>query len=787
MPLTWNLSLAAWLGVPLLPIRRLLLRDLLVLILGLMALGLGISWWAQQQALARQAEARARTALAHLDQGLHQHLEGTQTLGALLETWWQRGLLEPVEPERAARLVMPLLSHQESVTSLNLCRADGRSLLFLRLAGNWSLRELQDPGPRARIRWSRLDSTGLVLSQEPWAAMDYDPRTRPWFQGALQHRSPIWTEPYSFYTTRDPGITYTLPVHGDGGLQGVVALDFLLDDLTALVWQAQPTPGSRCLVVDDQGRTLILPQEVPFLSSTGRREAFLQPLGAGFLSPQAKIIQDGRALDTPNRLRQGGSTLMGLASPFEGPPGIHWRLVLTVPEDDLLGSAWLRIGSGLALALISLGLAVWRIRVIAQRVVEPITKLSAAAVALGQGQSPEPVHSGIQEIQLLDGALQQAHASLEAQHQLQGQLEHSQRMETVGTLAGGIAHDVNNQLTAILGQLNLCQEILPEGHALQRRLQRAEDATLRCAQTTKALLSFSHQSKPALVQLDLNHLVQETATLLERVLGGRIRLNLNLAPELPAIPGDPVQLEQVLMNLGVNARDAMPEGGSLTLSTRRAHKDQVCLEVQDSGPGIPEAILPHIFEPFFTTKEMGKGTGLGLAMVFAILKAHHGEITAEVPPEGGARFRILLPVTHAPSGPVSTGATRPHNLPHGLAGKRILLVEDELLLRDMLADALTLARVQVAVAPDGAVAWRAWQAGSFDAIVSDHRMPDCTGLELLNRLRASGAKVPFVMISGQGLEDMEDSLSGDPHLRLLPKPFELPRLISVLEEILAQA
>ncbi len=770
-----------------LPIRRLLLRDLLVLILGLLALGLGISWWTQQQALSRQAAARARTALAHLGQGLHQHLEGTRILGALLETWWQQGVLDPTEPERAARLLLPLLAHQDSVTSLNLCRADGRSLLFLRLAGAWSMRELQDPGAHAHIRWFRLDAAGGVLGQEPWSPMDYDPRTRPWYQVARQHRAPLWTEPYTFYTTRDPGITYTLPVQGADGGQGVVALDFLLDDLTTLVWQAQPTPGSRCLVVDARNRALILPKETHFETAQGRREAFLRPLGKTFLGPQARVALSSRTLGTPQRQWLGGAAIMGLAAPFEGPPGIHWRLLLTIPEDDLLGSAWLRLGTALALAVISLGLAVWRIRVIARRVVGPITTLSTAAVALGQGQSPEPVQSGIQEIQLLDGALQQAHASLEAQHHLQRQLEHSQRMETVGTLAGGIAHDVNNQLTAILGQLNLCQELLPEGHALQKRLQRAEEATLRCAQTTKALLSFSHQSKPALVQLDLNHLVQETATLLERVLGGRIRLNLDLAPELPPIPGDPVQLEQVLMNLGVNARDAMPEGGSLTLSTRLAKNHQVCLEIQDTGPGIPEAILPHIFEPFFTTKDLGKGTGLGLAMVFAILKAHHGEITATTPPAGGARFRILLPLAQHPAGSPPEDKTRPRNTAHGLAGKRILLVEDEPLLRDMLADALTMARVQVAVTPNGAVAWEAWQSGRFDAVVSDHRMPECTGLELLNLLRTSGSRVPFVMISGQGLEDMEDSLAGDPHLRLLPKPFELPRLVSVLEGLLLQA
>jgi signal transduction histidine kinase len=679
---------------------------------------------------------------------------------------------------------MPLLAAQEAITSLNLASADGRSVLFLRIAGIWSMRELLEAGPSARIRWSRLDAAGHIQETEPWTGMSYDPRTRPWYKLSASATSPTWTEPYVFYTTQDPGITYTLPVRTQQKLIGVVALDFLLDDLTARVWRAQPTPRSQCAVVDGQRRVLILPNTASYQSLSARREAFMKPVGSGLLDTQAGLLDASRTDSTVRSFRYEGDTLVGLNIPFEGPPGIHWRLLLTVPEDDLLGSAWLRLWSLTVLALLSIGLATWRIRIIAKRVVDPISALSASAEALGKGEPIHPVISNIQEIRNLDLALQRASASLNTEDQLQRQLEHSQRMETVGTLAGGIAHDVNNQLAAILGQLNLCRELLPEAHALQGRLEKAEEATLRCAQTTKALLSFSHKSKPELKWLDLNELVQETANILERLLGGRIRLNLQLAPGLPAIPGDPVQLEQVLMNLSINARDAMPEGGTLSLCTHETADGRVCLEIQDSGTGIPEAILPHIFEPFVTTKEVGKGTGLGLAMVFAILKAHRGTITAENSPNEGARFRITLPISHSPSDPFLAKQAKAQPHPEILAGKRVLLAEDEILLRDMLADALTLARVQVTTAPDGAVAWKAWQAAPFDLVVSDHRMPDCTGMELLNLIRSTGSQVPFLMISGQGLEAMEDTLARDPRLRLLPKPFEIPRLLLAMEEAL---
>jgi signal transduction histidine kinase len=479
--------------------------------------------------------------------------------------------------------------------------------------------------------------------------------------------------------------------------------------------------------------------------------------------------------------------MIGLITAFDGLPGIQWRLLLTVPEEDLLGPARLQFWSLFGMALFSLGLAAWRIHHIARRVAGPIAQLGAAADALGQGDMPPPIHSHILEIRSLERALHRASESLAHQARLQRQLEHSQRMETVGTLAGGIAHDVNNQLAAILGQLHLCRELLPEGHSVLGRIQKAEDATLRCAQTTKALLSFSHQSRPELKPVDVNGLVENTANMLERLMGGRIRLNLVLADGLPSVAGDAVQLEQVLMNLCVNARDAMPSGGTLSLTTRLGEDGKVHLEVEDTGTGIPDNILPHLFEPFFTTKEIGKGTGLGLAMVFSILKAHHGEILAENVGSGGARFKITLPATRE-----NRDEDRPEKRPAdmrtavpSLAGRRVLLVEDEFLLREMLSDVLTLARMQVTTAPDGALAWQAWQqAPGFDLVLSDQRMPDCTGLELMALIRASGSEVPFVLISGQGLEGVEESLALDPRVRLIQKPFELPKLLPILGELL---
>ncbi len=771
---------------PLLPIRRLLLTDLLILMAGVSALLLGLSWWSQQQALERQARARAETALVQLEEAVRNDLEASQSLGFVIREWWLQGVLDPTRPAEAARLITPLLATQHGITSVNLARTDGHSLLLLRVGGAWSFRELDNAGTEARIRWHRLDSTGQLRS-EPWTPMAYDPRSRPWYQAGALADAPIWTDPYAFYTTQDPGITYALPVRDAAGLRGVAALDFLLDDLTQRVWAAQPTAGSRCLIVDPRGQALILPREPAFETKESRRQAFLKPLTTLLPAPHAALAMPTSGVNETRLISVEGQPAIGVLRPLEGLAGIHWQLLLTVPIEDLLGPARFRVLSLLGLALLGLGLAAWRIERIARRVVEPITELSALAEVLGQGQMPPAATSHIQEIQSLDRALRQASESLADQARLQRQLEHSQRMETVGTLAGGIAHDVNNQLAAILGQLHLSRELLPEGHPVLNRILRAEEATKRCAQTTKALLSFSHQSRPELRPLDLNALVSETANILDRLLGGRIRLQLALEPDLPPVSGDAVQLEQVLMNLAVNARDAMPTGGSLGLRTFLDEAGQVGLEVRDSGTGIPEELLPHIFEPFVTTKDLGKGTGLGLAMVFGIVKAHHGQIRAENAPTGGACFRVTLPQARmkGPHEP-SSSPSNPSVPRSSLVGCRILVAEDEVLLRDMLADALTLARAQVTTAPDGGVAWRAWQAGTFDLVLSDHRMPDCTGLELLERIRATGSAVPFILISGQGLEGMEAALAKVPRVRLLPKPFELPRLTALMAEMLAE-
>jgi signal transduction histidine kinase/CheY-like chemotaxis protein len=463
-------------------------------------------------------------------------------------------------------------------------------------------------------------------------------------------------------------------------------------------------------------------------------------------------------------------------------PGTHWQMVLAIPEQDLLAATqtWILLLTAVVFILLVIPL-LWGLR--AGRILSAEAQILAkAAQSLGAGEPPELPIQRVSEFRTVGQALTRAHAEIQDRIRLQQRLQHSQRIETLGTLAGGIAHDVNNHLSAIMGQIFLARETLPEGHPSGQRLVQAEAAAQRCARVTRALLTFSRQEKPDLAPLDLNDLVARTAEVLERVLGGMVRVRLELGSDLPRILGERVQLEQVIMNLAINARDSMPEGGTVTFVTRldRAHSVQLC--VTDTGTGIPPEQLPHIFEPFFTTKPVGQGTGLGLAMVFGIMKSHGGHLEVESTVGVGTTFTLAFPpLASAGSGAAELPATQ--ELKGPLQGFAVLVAEDEAYLKETLEDAISIAGAVVVSAATGDEAWQRFQEQSFDCVLSDQRMPGCTGLELLRRIRAAGSPVPFILASGQDLDPFNAEAAADPRVRLLAKPFSVTRLIAMMDEL----
>jgi PAS domain S-box-containing protein len=382
--------------------------------------------------------------------------------------------------------------------------------------------------------------------------------------------------------------------------------------------------------------------------------------------------------------------------------------------------------------------------------------------------------------------------------QLEGQLRQSQKMEAVGQLAGGVAHDFNNILVALLMQI----ELLEMGGGLPAEvgdgLKQIRTVAGRAAELTRQLLLFSRRQVIQPRPLDLNDLVANFARLLQRLIREDVRLQLRLHPAPLMVQADAGMLEQVLMNLAVNARDAMPGGGQLVIETLKTTVDAsvtevnpeaapgayVCISVSDTGGGIPPEILPRIFEPFFTTKEVGKGTGLGLATVFGIVKQHHGWLKVDNEPGRGATFRIYLPAAALPAAAAVPAAGR--KKPAG-GSETILLAEDELMVRKLVSSILERHGYQVLGAGNGVEALKLWREhrGSVALLLTDLVMPGgLSGLELARQLQAEDTDLKVVFISGYSAEIAGRELQLHSGENFAQKPFTTEHLLDTLRRSL---
>lgn len=761
------------------PIRKLLFHELMALLGLMVVVSVALVWFGMRGTMERQIEARTQESIVRLERDLRSNLEEAERAGRITASWLEKRRIPMDQPLLTEGLLAPIFKESSSVSTLILMGIDNLGISLYPRTKGWSTYGLRGDGKVTRR--SIFRDVGTILDPPKEDSFPVNFLDRPWFIAAQHTQIPRWVDPYPFKATPAQGLSFVVPIqNGSGRLQTVVCVDVHLDTLSRQVWETRPTPNAQALVCDERMQVLVAPRE------SGDRGSFLKPLGADNYPLFQQLVSQWKKTGHSSqliRLKHGGRNIAGRVMPMSGSRGLSWLVCLAVPEADIQGNVKGLTGILLVVGLGFLVLVAWRLRHLSRRIAGPLALLARDAEALGKGATPNPPKSTVQEIRTLGLALQRAGHALEKESEMQLKLQHSQRLETVGTLTGGIAHDVNNQLAAIMGQLNLGREYLDPNHPAARRMEKAEEAAQHCAKMIKSLLGFSHRARPELELLDLNQLVHTTATLVERLLGGRIRLDLDLAPDLGPVRGDRVNLEQVLMNLAVNARDAMPQGGRLLVSTRPETRGEICLSVKDSGTGIPPEVLPKIFDPFFTTKEVGKGTGLGLAMAFGIVQAHEGRIEVDSQLGMGTEFRIYLPsqtgnACHDPEIPTQ-------NMDEAsFVGQRILVVDDEPSLRELLAEAFTARRALVDTAQNGAEAWILWRDSHYDLIISDQRMPELTGLELLARIRAAGSQVPVILASGYGLEGAEVELSLDPQLRILPKPFSFKRIFTLAGELL---
>jgi two-component system cell cycle sensor histidine kinase/response regulator CckA len=388
-----------------------------------------------------------------------------------------------------------------------------------------------------------------------------------------------------------------------------------------------------------------------------------------------------------------------------------------------------------------------------------------------------------------------------ARKHLEDQFRQAQKLEALGRLAGGVAHDFNNLLTIIGGYGQMLMDSLEPRSPVRKDVEPIIEAAARASALTRQLLAFSRRQMVQPKVLDLNRLVNRMTKMLHRVIGEDIRLALALAPELGRVKADPGQMEQVIMNLAVNARDAMPDGGSLEIATQNLELtafaengphagvpegSYVVLSVADTGIGMTEDVRSHIFEPFFTTKPKGKGTGLGLSTVYGIIKQSGGELALETHPGAGTTFRIYLPRL---TGPRKALRVQGHAHRVMTGSEKVLLVEDEPEVRKLTRSMLRQLGYTVLEAHDGHAALKIWQkhGPTIDLLLTDVIMPHMSGRQLAEMLASQRPNLKVLYMSGYTDEIIAHHGVIDSDKELLQKPFSRDLLAEKIRRVLGTA
>ena len=558
----------------------------------------------------------------------------------------------------------------------------------------------------------------------------------------------------------------------------------------------------------------------------------------------AKPTRDVRTSDgVLSYERDGNTSVLALARPILGTP---WLILIEFPDQVVLKPV---NGFVKRMAIISLFLFVMGVAsafVLSRNITRPLYELTAGAAAISRGDHSravkidqkdelgqlatafnamvEKLHDSQRELerkvqertaQLEEAnrqlaSLSESHAqkrsvaekertdALEALHNTEKQLIQSQKLEAVGRLAGGISHDFNNLLTVILGYSDISKRNLKEGDPLRRNLEEITRASERAASLTRQLLAFSRKQVMQPKVFDLNIVVTDLEKMLRRMIGEDVELRVSPGPDLGNIKADPVQLEQVIMNLAVNARDAMPKGGKLSIETSNIYLDEsyardhvsvvpgdyVMLAISDTGCGMDEETRLRIFEPFFTTKESGKGTGLGLSMVYGIVRQSGGNIWVYSEEGRGTTFKIYFPRVTAEAEEYKRAA-QTSDVPKG--SETILLVEDAELVRKLARRVLETAGYRVLEAGSAEAAIKLCEkinGDKIDLLLTDVVMPGMSGNDMSKVLLTKQPGMPVLYMSGYTDDAIVQHGVLEAGINFLQKPFSPGALASKVREVL---
>jgi len=398
------------------------------------------------------------------------------------------------------------------------------------------------------------------------------------------------------------------------------------------------------------------------------------------------------------------------------------------------------------------------------------------ALGASQGADGAPVFRVV-----MSDITERKHAE-ERQRHLEAQLQQAQKMESLGSLAGGVAHDMNNVLGAILGLASANLEIQPADGSAHRAFDTISKAAIRGGELVKGLLSFARQSPAEDQILDVNAILREEVRLLERTTLSKVRLKMDLAADIRPISGDVSALTHAFMNLCVNAVDAMPDTGTLTFRTLNVDKDWIEVQVEDMGSGMAKDVLEKAMDPFFTTKGHGRGTGLGLSIVYSTVKAHHGQMEIQSEPGQGTRVTMRFPACEPV--PQVTEPRIEHRSESSPRTLKVLVVDDDDLIQSSMQAVLEILGNVVALAPSGEEGLAKLEAGfEADVVILDMNMPGLGGAGTLPRLRALRPTLPVLLATGRVDRNVLDLVAAHPGVTLLSKPFSMKDLKKHLEAL----
>jgi signal transduction histidine kinase len=597
------------------------------------------------------AERQAVQLVERTEQRFSQKLDQVEGLGSLLSRLWAEGQFDPTQ----GFIPDPILVQAGSLPSfagLIVARADGRTSILVRQGDHWTLQRITPlGGGRSREEHDEWTPSEDRLLKRVTHEIEWDARNRPWFRQAAGRKEASWTSVYPSADGRTPCISFTVPVRdGKGRLLGVVAMDYAVQALGELLGDSLPTPGSEALFVDQAGT---------ILASTSRKIAELAPLGLealprlphpqypGFSAAFARMHDSDRTHKV--EVMENGGERMILLLENKGRHGFGWVSMMSIPQSDLAPSPWNGALAHLSMLLVFFGLATWQITRVAGRMVGPLTELAQRAQQPPASLEPRPPASDIREFRMLEESLRRGWEQQTERQLLREQLLHLERVQLAGTLTSGLAHDLGNLLSAARLSLDLAEDyqIAPDPDR-DRHLEAAQQALDRASRLVGSMLEFCRSVESERQAFDLGGSMRRLQPILTALLGRPISLELDARETW--VQGNEIQLEQVVVNLVLNARDALGGSGRVAVRVQPAGAGLARLEVEDNGPGIPHALLPRIFEPFFTTKPSGRGTGLGLAMAQHIALEHGGELKARNREGGGALFTLTLPGVPPPGG-----------------------------------------------------------------------------------------------------------------------------------------